>query len=116
VAPSVNPFFELVRNNLLYPILVLVAILLLSGGGFLWNYFDKKNEEKASTLFYQAYQTFKESKQKEASLEAPMKLFQTIIKDYPRTSASELSFFYLGNCRFVMKKFDAAIDAYNKFL
>jgi len=114
--PSATPFFELVKNNLLYPILVLVAILLLSGGFFLWNYFDKKNEEKASTLFYQAYQIFKESKQKEVSLEEPMKLFQTIIKDYPRTSASELSFFYLGNCQFVMKKFDEAIDAYNKFL
>jgi tetratricopeptide (TPR) repeat protein len=114
--PSVTPLFKLVQNNLVYPILGLVAILLLSGGFFLWNYFDKKNEEKASTLFYHAYQTFKESKQKEASLEEPMKLFQTIIKDYPRTSASELSFFYLGNCQFVMKKFDEAIDAYNKFL
>ncbi|WAC07117.1 MAG: tetratricopeptide repeat protein [Thermodesulfobacteriota bacterium] len=115
-APSVTPFFEVVRNNLLYLILGLVAILLLSGGGVLWNYFDKKNEEKASTLFYQAYQTFKDSKEKEASLEEPMKLFQTIIEDYPRTSASELSYFYLGNCQFVMKKFDVAIDAYSKFL
>ncbi len=116
VASSVTPFFELVKNKVLYLILGLVAILLLSGGGFLWNYFDKKNEERASILFYQAYQTFKESKQKEASLEEPMKLFQTIIKDYPKTSASELSFFYLGNCQFVMKKFDEAMDAYNKFL
>jgi len=114
--PSVATFFELVKNNLLYPILGLVAILLLSGGFFLWNYFDKKNEEKASILFFQAYQIFKESKQKEASLEEPSKLFQTIIKEYPRTSASELSFFYLGNCQFVMKKFDEAIDAYNNFL
>jgi len=115
-APSANPYVELARNNFLYFLLGLVAILLLSGGFFLWNYFDKKNEEKASTLFYKAYQTFKESKQKEASLEVPLKLFQTIIKDYPRTSAGELSFFYLGNCQFVMKKFDEAIDAYNKFL
>lgn len=114
--PSGTPFFELVRNNLLYLILGLVAILFLSVGGFLWNYFDKKNEEKASTLFYQAYQIFKESKEKETSLEEPMKLFQLIIKDYPKTSASELSLFYLGNCRFVMKKFDMAIDAYNNFL
>ena len=115
-APSATPFFEVVKNNLLYLILGVVAILLLSGGGGLWNYFDKKNEEKASALFYQACQTFKESKQKESSLEQSIKLFQTIIKNYPSTSASELSFFYLGNCRFVMKKFDEAIDAYNNFL
>jgi tetratricopeptide (TPR) repeat protein len=114
--PSVTPFFELVKNNFLYPIVGLIAILLLSGGFFLWNYFDKKNEEKASILFYLAYQTLQEAKQKAAPLEEPMKLFQTIINDYPRTSASELSLFYLGNCRFVMKKFDGAIDSYKKFL
>ena len=114
--PSATPFFEVVKNNFLYSILGLVVILLLAGVFFLRNYVDKKNEEKASALFYQAYQTFKESKQKEALLEEPLQLFQTIIKDYPRTSASELSFFYLGNCQFAMKKFDEAIDAYNKFL
>lgn len=32
--PSVTPFFESVKNNFLYPLLGLVAILLLSGGVF----------------------------------------------------------------------------------
>jgi len=31
-APSANPYVELVRNNFLYFVLGLVAILLLSGG------------------------------------------------------------------------------------
>ena len=115
-APSGSPFFKTIQKNLVYLLLGLVAVLLLSGGLFLWNYFDKKNEEKASALFYQAYQIFKESKQKETTLEKPMKLFQVIISDYPRTSAGEWSCFYLGNCLFAMKKFDEAIDAYTNFL
>lgn len=116
VAPVTLPFFELVQRYLLYIIIFLALIFLSTGGYFLWEYLNHKKEEKASTLFYQAYQMYQETKEKRKSLDEPLKLFQAVVKDYARTSSGKLSFFYMGNCQFALKKYDDAINSFTNFL
>ena len=116
LTPVEFPFWEFLKKNFLYFFIGLIFILLLSAGIFFWKHLDKKNEEKASFLFYQAYQTYKKSKEDKKPWGEAIKLFQLITKDFPDTSASVLSYFYLGNCQFSMKKVDEAITSYKKFL
>jgi len=116
VTTTPSPVLGLMKKNFLVIFIGSILIVLSIGGFFLWNYNNKKNEEKASTLFYQAYRAYKTSKAKDQPVEEPMELFRSITIQYPRTSAGALSFFYLGNCQFALKKNDESINAYNNFL
>lgn len=110
---SLVNFFQ---KNLLLIIIGVILILVVGGGFYFWNIFNKRAEEKASSLFYQAYLTYKNAKNQGKTWEEPMNLFTQITRDYPRTATAGLSFFYLGNCQFNLKKFDEAINSYTQFL
>ncbi|MCX8012203.1 MAG: tetratricopeptide repeat protein, partial [Desulfobacterota bacterium] len=118
-AEKITPTYSLInffQKNFLLIVVGIVLILLAGGGLFFWNIFNKRAEEKASNLFYQAYVSYKAAKTQSKDWEEPMNLFAKITQDYPRTRAAGLSFFYLGNCQFNLKKFDEAIKSYNQFL
>ena len=107
---------EFIQKNFFPLIIGSVSILLLMLGFFVWKYVNNKKEEKASILFYQAYNVYQKSKKEEKTMEEPLQLFQSLARKYSGTSAGMLSLFYLGNCQYSMKSFDDAITSYNKFL
>lgn len=114
--PVTSPFLALVQRHLLYIIVGSIFVFLSITGFFLWKYVDKKKEDKASILFYQAYNVYQESIKEEKTLEQSLQLFQSLAQNYSGTSAGIMSLFYAGNCQFALKKFDEAITSYNKFL
>ena len=112
VTPS---FLELVQRYRLYCIIGSIIILLGIVGFFFWKYLSIKKEEKAATLFYQAHEMYQTSIKEEKLLDEPLKLLESVPRQYPGTAAELLSLFYIGNCQFAMKKFDEAIASYDKF-
>ena len=116
VLPVRSPFFEFMRKNLFYLIAGSVLVLFLIIGFSIWKYIANKKEEKASLLFYQAYKVYQKAIKEEKTMEDSLKLFQTLVQDYSGTNEEVLSWFYLGNCQFALKKFDDAIISYNNFL
>jgi tetratricopeptide (TPR) repeat protein len=94
-----------------------IIILLIFLGFWGFKYIKKKNEEKASLLFFKAKQIYIGALNSEKGLfEEPRDIFKEITEKFSNTSSGTLSLFYIGNCQYELKEYDNAISSYEKFL
>lgn len=104
------------------PLLVGATILVLAAGivgGVLW--YDSQTAQKAQELEREATLHYftrpaDDPKKADANLKEAIALYKRIVEEYPRTSTAPLAAFHLGNALAQANEFDAAIEAYKRFI
>ena len=104
------------------PLLVGATILVLAAGivgGVLW--YDSQTAQKAQELEREATLHYftrpaDDPKKADANLKEAIALYKRIVEEYPRTSTASLAAFHLGNALAQANEFDAAIEAYKRFI
>jgi tetratricopeptide (TPR) repeat protein len=93
---------------------VIVLILLLSAGWYLYITYNEKN---AQALYINAHLATLKSGPAEIPADPnAMKLYQEVITGYPGTNAALMAFYRLGNIYYRVNDIEASIKAYQEYL
>ncbi len=93
---------------------IVVFVLLLSAGGYLYH---TNNENNAQALYLKANLATLKNRQSESPVDPNlMKLYQDVVAQYPGTSAALMSFYRLGNFYYRINDIESSIKAYQEYL
>ena len=95
------------RRLLLIAAVVIGACLLVCG----WFFYDRYGEKKADVLYRAAF-----LKEKANDMEEAVKQYESLLNQYPRTSAASFASYRLGNYSLREEKFDEAVRFYQGFI
>jgi tetratricopeptide (TPR) repeat protein len=96
---------------------VCVAVVIVAG--VLW--YDHENLQKALALYREATEHYltrpaDQPKQADQNLKQALAIYQQLVQDYPRTTVAPVALYQLANAFVQINDFDAAIDAYKRFV
>ncbi len=98
-----------------------IAVLLIILLFFLFQKWEKRNEENSYQMFSVAMESYQmvNSPYREGSAQeykSVLERFSEVITRFPRTSSGKLAILYQGNINLRLGQFDQAIQAYESFL
>lgn len=107
--------------------IIIIGIILVLGGILAGAvvFFNKKQEEKAAVLEFEARQFFHqegpasgedEELTAEENYNKAIEYYREVIADYPRSNSAVMARYYLGNSFMGLEEFGSAITAYEDFL
>ena len=96
------------RSRIYLISVILVLILLISGG---WYIFRLNYEKNAGKIYDRAYDTLMKG-----NLTQAIKFYRDVTSKYPDSRAAMIACYHLGNLYFRIHEIDASIKAYQEFL
>ncbi len=116
IAEKLVPGEDFLKSNSKILAGVLAVAVLLIGGILFFQYNTQKQNEKAQAEMFQAVYFFEQDSVDFAlNGDGINKGFLTIIENYPRTDAANLSHFYTGSIYLSQKKFEDALTHLEEF-
>jgi TolA-binding protein len=116
IAEKLVPGEDFLKSNSKIIAGILVVAVVLIGGVLFFQYNTQQQNEKAQAEMFQAVYFFEQDSVDFAlNGDGINKGFLTIIEDYPRTDAANLSHFYTGSIYLSQKKFDDALTHLEEF-
>ena len=116
IAEKLVPGEDFLKNNSKILVGILVVAVVLIGGILFFQYNTEQQNEKAQAEMFQAVYFFEQDSIDFAlNGDGINKGFLTIIEDYPRTDAANLSHFYTGSIYLSQKKFEDALTHLEEF-
>ena len=116
IAEKLVPGEDFLKSNSKIIAGILVVAVVLIGGVLFFQYNTQQQNEKAQAEMFQAVYFFEQDSVEFAlNGDGINKGFLTIIEDYPRTDAANLSHFYTGSIYLSQKKFDDALTHLEEF-
>ena len=116
IAEKLVPGEDFLKSNSKILVGILVVALVLIGGILFFQYNTQQQNEKAQAEMFQAVYFFEQDSIDFAlNGDGINKGFLTIIEDYPRTDAANLSHFYTGSIYLSQKKFEDALTHLEEF-
>jgi len=116
IAEKLVPGEDFLKSNSKILAGILVVAVVLIGGILFFQYNTQQQNEKAQAEMFQAVYFFEQDSVDFAlNGDGINKGFLTIIEDYPRTDAANLSHFYTGSIYLSQKKFDDALTHLEEF-
>lgn len=95
--------------------MVVLAIGASLGAVYWWH--QQRQEEEASRLLGRAFAATRgEQPASSGILEEATKLFQEVVKQYPKTRSAEEALIALGNVQYAAQKMDEALTSFNQYL
>ena len=116
IAEKLVPGEDFLKRNSKIVVGLLVGAAVLIGGILFFQYNTQQQNEKAQAEMFQAVYFFEQDSVDFAlNGDGINKGFLTIIEDYPRTEAANLSHFYTGSIYLSQKKFEDALTHLEEF-
>jgi TolA-binding protein len=116
IAEKIVPGEDFLKSNSKILAGVLAVAVVLIGGILFFQYNTQQQNEKAQAEMFQAVYFFEQDSVDFAlNGDGINKGFLTIIEDYPRTDAANLSHFYTGSIYLSQKKFEDALTHLEEF-
>ena len=116
IAQKLVPGEDFLKRNSKIIIGLFVGAAVLIGGILFFQYNTQQQNEKAQAEMFQAVYFFEQDSVDFAlNGDGINKGFLTIIEDYPRTEAANLSHFYTGSIYLSQKKFEDALTHLEEF-
>ena len=116
IAEKLVPGEDFLKSNSKILVGILVVAVVLIGGVLFFQYNTQQQNEKAQAEMFQAVYFFEQDSVEFAlNGDGINKGFLTIIEDYPRTGAANLSHFYTGSIYLSQKKFEDALTHLEEF-
>jgi TolA-binding protein len=116
IADKLVPGEDFLKSNSKILAGILAVAVVLIGGVLFFQYNTQQQNEKAQAEMFQAVYFFEQDSVDFAlNGDGINKGFLTIIEDYPRTDAANLSHFYTGSIYLSQKKFEDALTHLEKF-
>jgi TolA-binding protein len=116
IAEKLVPGEDFLKSNSKILVGILVVAVVLIGGILFFQYNTEQQNEKAQAEMFQAVYFFEQDSIDFAlNGDGINKGFLTIIEDYPRTDAANLSHFYTGSIYLSQKKFEDALTHLEEF-
>ena len=116
IAEKLVPGEDFLKSNSKIIAGILVVAVVLIGGVLFFQYNTQQQNEKAQAEMFQAVYFFEQDSVDFAlNGDGINKGFLTIIEDYPRTDAANLSHFYTGSIYLSQKKFEDALTHLEEF-
>jgi TolA-binding protein len=116
IAEKLVPGEDFLKSNSKILAGILAVAVVLIGGVLFFQYNTQQQNEKAQAEMFQAVYFFEQDSVDFAlNGDGINKGFLTIIEDYPRTDAANLSHFYTGSIYLSQKKFDDALTHLEEF-
>ena len=116
IAEKLVPGEDFLKRNSKIVVGLLVGAAVLIGGILFFQYNTQQQNEKAQAEMFQAVYFFEQDSVDFAlNGDGINKGFLTIIEDYPRTDAANLSHFYTGSIYLSQKKFEDALTHLEEF-
>jgi TolA-binding protein len=116
IAEKLVPGEDFLKSNSKILAGILAVAVVLIGGILFFQYNTQQQNEKAQAEMFQAVYFFEQDSVDFAlNGDGINKGFLTIIEDYPRTDAANLSHFYTGSIYLSQKKFDDALTHLEEF-
>jgi TolA-binding protein len=116
IAEKLVPGEDFLKRNSKIVIGLFVGAAVLIGGILFFQYNTQQQNEKAQAEMFQAVYFFEQDSVDFAlNGDGINKGFLTIIEDYPRTEAANLSHFYTGSIYLSQKKFEDALTHLEEF-
>jgi TolA-binding protein len=116
IAEKLVPGEDFLKSNSKILVGILVVAVVLIGGILFFQYNTEQQNEKAQAEMFQAVYFFEQDSVDFAlNGDGINKGFLTIIEDYPRTDAANLSHFYTGSIYLSQKKFEDALTHLEEF-
>jgi TolA-binding protein len=116
IAEKLVPGEDFLKSNSKILVGILVVAVVLIGGILFFQYNTQQQNEKAQAEMFQAVYFFEQDSIDFAlNGDGINKGFLTIIEDYPRTDAANLSHFYTGSIYLSQKKFEDALTHLEEF-
>ena len=116
IAEKLVPGEDFLKRNSKIVVGLLVGAAVLIGGILFFQYNTQQQNEKAQEEMFQAVYFFEQDSVDFAlNGDGINKGFLTIIEDYPRTDAANLSHFYTGSIYLSQKKFEDALTHLEEF-
>ena len=116
IAEKLVPGEDFLKRNSKIVVGLLVGAAVLIGGILFFQYNTQQQNEKAQAEMFQAVYFFEQDSVDFAlNGDGINKGFLTIIEDYPRTDAANLSHFYTGSIYLSQKKFEDAMTHLEEF-
>jgi tetratricopeptide (TPR) repeat protein len=109
---SVRAFVEKHRTRIYIGAGILLLVLLLAGGGYLY---QLHYETSAGKIYNRVFEAAVKADPPSGDADA-LKGYKDLINQYPRSNAAVTTYYRLGNLYFNRREFDAAIGAYQDFL
>ena len=116
IAEKIVPGEDFLKSNSKILAGILAVAVVLIGGVLFFQYNTQQQNEKAQAEMFQAVYFFEQDSVDFAlNGDGINKGFLTIIEDYPRTDAANLSHFYTGSIYLSQKKFEDALTHLEEF-
>ena len=116
IAEKLVPGEDFLKSNSKIIAGILVVAVVLIGGVLFFQYNTQQQNEKAQAEMFQAVYFFEQDSVDFAlNGDGINKGFLTIIENYPRTDAANLSHFYTGSIYLSQKKFEDALTHLEEF-
>jgi TolA-binding protein len=116
IAEKLVPGEDFLKSNSKILAGILAVAVVLIGGILFFQYNTQQQNEKAQAEMFQAVYFFEQDSVDFAlNGDGINKGFLTIIEDYPRTDAANLSHFYTGSIYLSQKKFEDALTHLEEF-
>ena len=116
IAEKLVPGEDFLKRNSKIVVGLFVGAAVLIGGILFFQYNTQQQNEKAQAEMFQAVYFFEQDSVDFAlNGDGINKGFLTIIEDYPRTEAANLSHFYTGSIYLSQKKFEDALTHLEEF-
>jgi len=116
IAEKLVPGEDFLKSNSKILAGILAVAVVLIGGVLFFQYNTQQQNEKAQAEMFQAVYFFEQDSVDFAlNGDGINKGFLTIIEDYPRTEAANLSHFYTGSIYLSQKKFEDALTHLEEF-
>jgi TolA-binding protein len=116
IADKLVPGEDFLKSNSKILAGILAVAVVLIGGVLFFQYNTQQQNEKAQAEMFQAVYFFEQDSVDFAlNGDGINKGFLTIIEDYPRTDAANLSHFYTGSIYLSQKKFEDALTHLEEF-
>jgi len=116
IAEKLVPGEDFLKSNSKILAGILAVAVVLIGGVLFFQYNTQQQNEKAQAEMFQAVYFFEQDSIDFAlNGDGINKGFLTIIEDYPRTDAANLSHFYTGSIYLSQKKFEDALTHLEEF-
>ena len=116
IAEKLVPGEDFLKSNSKLIAGILVVAVVLIGGVLFFQYNTQQQNEKAQAEMFQAVYFFEQDSVDFAlNGDGINKGFLTIIENYPRTDAANLSHFYTGSIYLSQKKFEDALTHLEEF-
>jgi tetratricopeptide (TPR) repeat protein len=106
------------RSAVVVGIFVVCAAMAIVAG-VLW--YDHQTSQKALALYREATEHYltrpaDQPQQADQNLKQAIAMYRQLVQEYPRTSVAPVALYQLGNAFVQINDFDAAIDAYRRFV